>query len=139
MNVENIDMYALIGLVKQTVFSLKQRLDDELMSDDEFKDDIKPAIKEMLLGLTHDNICNQVTLILGINTNSKREYSEMREDLDAKVSDFTSGKIGMDDLIRFIQNLYIDLLNMESEALDERVKAVREKKAIMIGQQCMNH
>jgi len=139
MNVENIDMYALIGLVKQTVFSLKQRLDDELMSDDGFKDDIKPAIKEMLLGLTHDNICNQVTLILGINTNSKREYSEMREDLDVKVSDFTSGKIGIDDLIRFIQNLYIDLLNMESEALDERVKAVREKKAIMIGQQCMNH
>lgn len=139
MNVENIDMYALIGLVKQTVFSLKQRLDDELMSDDGFKDDIKPAIKEMLLGLTHDNICNQVTLILGINTNSKKEYSEMREDLDVKVSDFTSGKIGMDDLIRFIQNLYIDLLNMESEALDERVKAVREKKAIMIGQQCMNH
>lgn len=139
MNVENIDMYALIGLVKQTVFSLKQRLDDELMSDDGFKDDIKPAVKEMLLDLTHDNICNQVTLILGINTNSKKEYSEMREGLDAKVSDFTSGKIGMDDLIRFIQNLYIDLLNMESEALDERVKAVREKKAIMIGQQCMNH
>ena len=139
MNVENIDMYALIGLVKQTVFSLKQRLDDELMSDDGFKDDIKPAIKEMLLGLTHDNICNQVTLILGINTNSKKEYSEMREDLDVKVSDFTSGEIGIDDVIRFIQNLYIDLLNMESEALDERVKAVREKKAIMIGQQCMNH
>ena len=139
MNVENIDMYALIGLVKQTVFSLKQRLDDELMSDDEFKDDIKPAIKEMLLGLTHDNICNQVTLILGINTNSKRKYSDMREGLDAKVSDFIYGKTSMDDLIRFIQNLYIELLNMESEELDKRVKAVLEKKTIMIGQQCMSH
>jgi hypothetical protein len=139
MNVENIDMYALVGLVKQTVFSLKQRIYNELMSGDEFKDDIKPAVKEMLTNLTYYNICSQVTLILGINTNSKREYSDMREELDAKVSDFTSGKISMDDLIRFIQNLYIKLLNMESEALDKRVKAVREKKAIMIGRQCIGH
>ena len=139
MNVENIDMYALIGLVKQTVLSLKLRIDNDLMGDDEFKDDIKPAVKELLLGLTHDNICNQVELILGINTNSKKEYFDMRADLDAKVSDFIYGKTSMDDLIRFIQNLYIELLNMESEELDKRVKAVLEKKTIMIGQQCMSH
>jgi hypothetical protein len=139
MNVENIDMYALIGVVKQTVYNLKQTIDKDLMDNNEFKDDIKPAVKEMLTNLTYYNICSQVTLILGINTNSKREYSDMREELDAKVSDFTSGKISMDDLIRFIQNLYIKLLNMESEALDKRVKAVREKKAIMIGRQCIGH
>lgn len=137
MNVENIDIDVLIGLTKQAVYNLGQALDNELMNDDGFKDDIKPAVKEMLLSLTHDTIYSQVIFILGIK--SKKEYSDMRGELDTKISNYTDGEISLDDLIRFIQNLYIELLNMESEALDKRVKAVLEKKTIMIGRQCVGH
>jgi hypothetical protein len=136
MNVENIDIDALIGLTKAVVYNLKQTIDNEM---DEFREEIKPSVKGMLIGLTHDTICSQVTHILGIHTNSKKEFSDMREELDAKVSDFVYGKTDIDDLIRFIQNLYIELLKMESEALDKRVKAVLEKKTIMIGRQCIGH
>lgn len=139
MRVEDIDIDALIAITKQAVYNLRQVIDKELSTNNEFKDDIKPAVKEMLLSLTHDTICSQVTLILGINTDSKKEYSYMREDLDSKVSEFTYGKISLDDLIRFIQNLYVQLLTIESEDLDRRSKAVLERKTIMIGRQCIGH
>lgn len=137
MNVENIDIDALIGLTKQSVYNLRQTINDELDNNDAFRDDLKPAIKETLLNLTHNTICNQVEYILGIHY--KKEFSDMRGELDDKVREFIDGEISLDDLIRFIQNLYIELLKMESEALDKRVNAVLERKTIMVGRQCIGH
>lgn len=129
MQVENIDIDALISLTKQTVFAFKDAIDDN--------DESESKAKDALIGFAHDTICNQVKYILGIH--SKKEFSDMREALDERVCRFIDGNIGIDDLIRFIQNLYIELLNMESEELDKRTKSILEKKTIMIGRQCMGH
>jgi hypothetical protein len=137
MRVEGIDIDALIGLTKQTVYTLKQTIDNELSNDSEFKDDLKPAVKEMLVSLAHDNICNQVQYILGIQSG---EYFEgMRERLDNKVHELVYGDINIDDLIKFIQNLYIELLTIESNKLSDRYSSVMERKTIMIGRQCIGH
>lgn len=137
MRVEDIDIEALIALTKQTVYTLTETIKSEPTDNSEFKDDLKPAVKEMLLSLTHDNICNQVQYVLGIA--SGEEFAGMRERLDAKVHGLVYGDINMDDLIKFIQNLYIDLLTIESNKLSDRYSSVMERKTVMIGRQCIGH
>jgi hypothetical protein len=138
MNVENIDINSLIGLTKAVVFNLKKTIDNEVTAGD-FDDDTKSKIKVMLINQAHDTIYNQVTLILGIHTDSKKEYSDMRESLDARVQGLMHGDSNIDDLIKFIQSLYIDLLTIESDKLHERYSAVMERKTVMIGRQCIGH
>ncbi len=120
MKIENINIDALIALIKQTALDLKDVIDDN---------DSKSTEKQDLIRFAHDNICNQVTHILGIYANPNKEYSDMGEELDTKVSDFIYGKISIDDLTGFIQNLYIDLLKIESEELDKRARVILHKRA----------
>ena len=113
MRDEGID--ELFVLTVQAVLSLRQAIYKELPADNEIEDDIKPIVKAMMIKLTRQTICNQITHILGIHMDSEKEFADMRAKLDAKITYFIYDQLSMDDLLKFIKNLYAEVISIESK------------------------